>query len=173
MTQDTPPTGSATRINISLNTSTLQARYHTHLPPPPPPIDPSSLPEPEQRIYTCLRTQDWTPEQCDFYFADIPRRQRHVHLILRLLGWNEEQLGRFDQRCAAEYLPEGLPPPDPEDDNIPVPNFWVNHRLLEDGNLRRARISTRMLEEMNEAERVGIEERRRVYPPSSPHRPTQ
>jgi hypothetical protein len=83
-------------------------------------------------------------------------------MILRHVeGWSEEQLRRLDQRCDAEYLPEGLPPPDPEDDNIPVPNFWLNHRLLQDGNLRKLRIAKRMFEEMSGAERGEMEVRRR------------
>ncbi|KAL3448397.1 hypothetical protein BJX65DRAFT_307257 [Aspergillus insuetus] len=74
----------------------------------PPPLNPSSLPQHRQRVYTCLRTQGWSPQQCDYYFANIPSGQRHIHLILRHVeGWDEEQLGRFDQRCAEEYLPKG------------------------------------------------------------------
>jgi hypothetical protein len=155
MTRDPPPTGSQPPITSSLDISPPRPRDRT-----PPPINPSSLPQHQQRVYTCLRTQGWSPQQCNYYFAKIPSRQRHVHLVLRHVeGWNEEQLSCFDQRCAEEYLPEGLPPPDPEDDNIPVSNFWLNHRLLEDGNLRRRRIAKRMVEEMDEVERAGVQER--------------
>ncbi|KAL2782681.1 hypothetical protein BJX66DRAFT_345620 [Aspergillus keveii] len=172
MIEDTPSTDSqasplfAITTNAPLDGPPPRPLDRTPPPsPPPPPIDPSSLPQHQQRVYTCLRTQGWTPKQCDVYFAKIPWRQSHIHKILRHLeGWNEKQLARFDQRCAEEYLPEGLPPPpDAEDDNdnIPAPNFWLNHRLLEDTKLRKQRIAKQMYEEMSGAEREEMEERRR------------
>ncbi|KAL3471619.1 hypothetical protein BJX99DRAFT_263118 [Aspergillus californicus] len=165
MTQVTRPAGSqaspppSTPVNVSPDGPPPLERYPT--PPPPPPIDPSSLPEPQRRIYTCLRTQGWSPQQCDFYFAKIPSIQHHVYYILGLMGWNKEQLGRFEHYCV-DYLPEGLPPPDPdpEDSSIPVPNFWINHRLLEDVNLRRKHFATQMYREMSEAEKAEIEMQR-------------
>ncbi|CEN61267.1 hypothetical protein ASPCAL07929 [Aspergillus calidoustus] len=170
MAHDTPSTASqaspspAAPINSSGDAFPPRPLPRDRTPPPsppPPPIDPDSLPQQQKRVYTCLRTQGWTPQQCDIYFAKIPSRQQHIHLTLRHWdGWNEEQLRRFDQRCADEYVPLGLPPPDPEDDNIPVPNFWLNHRLLEDGNLRRRCIAALMYREMSDAERGEMEVRR-------------
>lgn len=92
-----------------------------------------ALTEFQQRLYGQLRSQNWSDEQCYFYFSNLDVTQGFRREWLRHKGWTEGRIQEWNRECQrtniAPAVMEGTNPTQSEQALI--------MKVMKEGNRRR------------------------------------